>query len=151
MRLVILFLISCPAFAEYEFEKSKYSAGITCNGMVGTWFTDVTTLSEDEGKIRHITKLVRYEDGTAKLEGLSIYIDLNEFNPWQFASTWSCVNDWYTEKNEWGYTSFKIVSMGTENVLKDELGNLGPSKVKVVEKANMSFDNKAIEQYFGVE
>jgi len=34
MRLLIFLLISFPAYAEYEFEKSKYQENTTCEGFL---------------------------------------------------------------------------------------------------------------------
>lgn len=149
MRLLILLLISFPAFAEYEFEKSKFHEGITCKGMNGVWYTDVTVSDKQDGTVRHITKLVRNNDGTAFLKGLSIYLDKNENSPWEFSSKWSCKDNWYVEKNEWGYTAFKILSLGSENLLKDQRGNLGSGPIDIVEKNSLELKDAFIEKYFG--
>jgi len=119
-----------------------------CDEMVGTWYTDITVDSNEYGKQRHITKLIRHPDGTAKLKGLTIYLDLKDSSVWEFPSDWSCNKDWYTEKNEWGYTSFKILSLGDENVLKDERSNLNKSKVTLVERKVISFKDSKIKEYF---
>ena len=148
MRLLIFLLISFPAYAEYEFEKSKYQENTTCEGMIVTWYTDVNIAAETDGNVRHITKLVRNADGSAQLTGLSIYLDLAEVNPWQFSSAWSCDGEWYTEMNEWGYTSFKIVVLGSENILSDELGNLSANNIMITETPNIDFNNQVIAQYF---
>jgi len=50
--------------------------------------------------------------------------------------------------NEWGYTSFKIVVLGSENILSDELGNLSANKIMITETPNIDFNNQVIAQYF---
>ncbi|MCJ8312555.1 MAG: hypothetical protein HRU38_05420 [Saccharospirillaceae bacterium] len=151
MKFLVLLLISFPALAEYEFEKSKYQVNTICDAMVGTWYTDVSVLSEDNVNIRHMTKIDRNVDGSAKLKGLSFYSDTTEVTPWQFSTKWSCDGLWYTEKNEWGYTAFKIMELGQENILKDELDNLSANKIEITEKSNLDFINKNIERYFSSE
>jgi hypothetical protein len=157
MRYILLLLVfSTEVLADYEFEKSKYFEGITCKEMVGTWFTDVSVENQDEGAYRHITKIVRKSDGKAYLKGLSINIGTGEISPWEFPSTWSCKNYWYVEKNEWGYTAFRIKAFGaTQNILVDELKNLrAESAIRVLELKSLNledrlYQNQRIRNYFG--
>lgn len=58
MKFLILIFLSLPAFAEYEFEKSKFNDGVVCQAMVVEWYTDVTITSAQDGKVRHITRLI---------------------------------------------------------------------------------------------
>ena len=155
--LLLLFLISTEVVAEYEFEKSKYVEGATCKEMVGVWFTDVTVQNQEDGLHRFITRLDRDIDGSAKLKGLSINFSTGKTNPWEFASTWSCKNDWYVEKNQWGYTAFRIKSFGASQVtLIDELRNLGGESamaIQEVKSLNLQekiFQNANVREFFGL-
>lgn len=126
MRLLLLLLfVSFPAFAEYEFEKSKFQKGKVCNELVGTWYTDVYASKHE----RHITRIERKNDGTALLKGLTLDYKTGESFTWDFPSDWSCSNGWYVEQNEWGFTAFEVLNTGAENVLKDTRMNLNSEKV----------------------
>ncbi len=159
MRLVAILLavLTSGCATQYAFEKSKYSEGSVCQEMVGTWFTDVTVQNKIDGKKRDITRLDRKADGTAYLKGISVYYKTNEVVDWEFPSKWSCDGDWYVESNEWGYTSFKIISLDeSRNVLLDERNNLnGPSPINVIESTSLNsadnlIRNPAIKEFLGL-
>ena len=137
---VLLVGLAAPVAAEYEFEQGKFRAGEVCAEMVGTWYTDVTVQTEKDGKKRDVTKLVRKADGSAYLRGLSVFYDTQGVSYWDFPSQWSCDGDWYVEANEWGYTAFRIISLGyAENVLLDERNNLGAAQpIELIEKRTLS-------------
>jgi len=132
--LLAITLSGCAG--EYAFEKGKFKQGEICPEMVGTWFTDVTVQNLHDGKKRDITRLERNSDGTAYLRGISIYVDSNEVNNWEFPSQWSCDGGWYIESNEWGLTSFKIVKFEKDkNILFDQKNNFNaPEPIKLIER-----------------
>ncbi len=159
VRLIIILSITLASgcASQYAFEKSKFTEGSVCQEMIGTWFTDVTVLNQNDGKKRDITRLDRKADGTAYLKGISVYYKNQEVVDWEFPSKWSCDGEWYVESNEWGYTSFKIVSLqNEENVLFDERNNLNaPTPVNLIErKALNSSDslvqNRAVREFLGL-
>ena len=148
MRILLLFLISLPAYGENEFEISQFNEGQVCSEMVGTWYTDITINSNNKNITRYITKLTRNSDGSAYLKGVNLHLSENKAETWEFPSKWSCNNKWYTEKNEWGYTSFKIISLGKNNKLKDERANLSSGKVEFIEYSNYQAPSVPIANYF---
>ena len=149
MRVLILILLSFSAYAEYEFEIVKYSEGKVCPALVGTWYTNI--IVEKPDRVRYITKLQRKADGSAFLRGINLYPQSQEVETWEFPSKWSCDGEWYVEKNEWGYTAFKIVSLGQVNQFKDERGNLGPSNIEYQETSEFKSLNPTIEAYLNAE
>jgi hypothetical protein len=128
--LAIPLLFTTSAYSgEYQFEKSKFSPGEVCEDMVGTWFTDVIIQEPNVGEIRHITKLERRLDGSAVLKGITFHRDGSAPGRWSFPSEWSCDREWYVEKNEWGYTAFRISDITAQEILLlDEQNNLSAGK-----------------------
>jgi len=133
--VISILVISFAAYAEvdYSFEISKYKEGQTCTELNGTWFTDVTVENKESGKKRDITRIDRKVDGSAYLRGISIYLDTGKISFWDFPSKWSCDKEWYVEKNEWGYTAFKI-SKVTKNKIEyiDSQNNLNAETPNII-------------------
>ena len=46
--------------------------------MIGIWFTDVTVNNTNDGRKRDITRIERKADGSAYLEGISMYYSTDE-------------------------------------------------------------------------
>ena len=127
--LLLLLTVTSTSLADYGFEKSKFKEGRICPEMVGIWFTDVTVKNTKSGLKRDVTRLERSKDGTAKLKGLTFYLDEDKVTDWEFETRWSCDGEWYVESNQWGYTAFKVVSFNSDQiVLFDKLNNLKAPK-----------------------
>ena len=118
LSIILMAIVALKVYAsdDYSFEISKYKPGKTCAELSGTWFTDITVRNKESGYKRDITRIDRKLDGTAYLRGMSIYLDTGKISFWDFPSKWSCDRKWYVEKNEWGYTAFKINKITSKRI-----------------------------------
>ena len=137
LALAALAIAGCAG--PYAFEKQHFSAGNICPELVGTWFTDVTVENRHHGAKRDITKLERRADGTVFITGVSVYFSDRKLRRWSFSSEWSCDGEWYVELNEYGYTAFKILTMGSGvNRMLDERNNMSaPKPITLIERRKL--------------
>lgn len=145
--LLFLFLTGC-ASTSYEFERGKYDSGQVCPELVGVWYSDMTVRTKSDGRVRYITQVSRDADGTGYLKGIGFYQAGSEVQVWEFPMTWRCDYDWYTEKNEWGYTAFKIQSISDSIIYVDELKNLGVEPYAIIEVDDYHPPNEKIREFF---
>jgi len=147
--ILILSLAGCAGMGD-QFEKSRYQAGEVCPELVGVWYNDFTVQTKSDGPARHINQIQRAADGTGYLKGITFYDAGTDVRLWEFPMTWRCDGEWYTEKNEWGYTSFKIKSVGKNIVYIDERYNLGTEPYIVIDFDVYAPPNEKIREYFGL-
>ena len=146
---LVLLLAGCASM-DYAFERSKYEAGTVCPGLVGLWYNDISVRTASDGPVRHINQIRRESDGTGYIKGITFYDEGADVRLWEFPMTWRCDGEWYTEKNEWGYTSLRIEAVGKDIVYVDERRNLSEQPVIVVDSATYTPPNEKIREYFGL-
>lgn len=147
--LLALLMTGC-ASVEYAFEKARYQEGVVCPRLVGVWYNDITVRTASDGPVRHINQIRRESDGTGYIKGITFYDAGSDVRLWEFPMTWRCDGEWYTEKNEWGYTSFRIQAIGKNIVYTDERKNLGKEQYVVTDSADYTPPNEKIREYFGL-
>ena len=146
---LVLLLAGCASM-DYAFERSKYEAGTVCPGLVGLWYNDIFVRTASDGPVRHINQIRRESDGTGYIKGITFYDAGADVHLWEFPMTWRCDGEWYTEKNEWGYTSLRIEAVGKDIVYVDERRNISEQPVIVIDSATYTPPNEKIREYFGL-
>ncbi len=151
--LLVVFLSSCMSMPE----KQSASEMMISEAMQGTWFTDTTVMSMNDGKKRDVVRIDRHADGTAYLKGVSIYYKTGKVEDWEFHSKWWCEGDWYVEENDWGKTRFKVKALTADaTILFDEDNNMNaPEPIDILEQreltslSDLSFE-KQLREFLGI-
>ena len=150
MRLLLVLLLVGCAGGQYQFERSLFQQSGLCEELVGVWYSDYTATTNQNGLTRHISKITRYADGSGYMKGVSFLNDLADVNVFEFPIEWRCDGFWYSEKNEWGYTAFKIRAMGEETRFIDEREYMGPERIEFYEVEAYEPPNHKIRDFLGL-
>ena len=114
LLFVLLLLVGCASAPRIV--ENISSSSFECEKLVGTWFVDITINNIEDGEIRYIMMTERTINNEMFLTGATFYADSSETSLWAFPSEWWCEGDWYKEKNEWGDTEFKILSISPSHI-----------------------------------